>query len=163
MSTPITICGNTTGEPDLKFGASGVARCSFTIAVNEREKDSNGNWVDGPATFYRCTAWRQLAENVAETCGAEKSTRLVVHGRFKAREYESNGEKRLSLDVEVEHVGPDLRFQTAKVARVNRSSGGFGDRRPTGTDQIQTGGADDPWGAQPANVGAGQDESEPPF
>lgn len=158
MSVPITICGNTTGAPDLKFGASGVARCSFTVAVNERVKDDNGDWTDGPATFYRCTAWRQLAENVAQTCGEDKSTRLVVHGRFKAREYESNGEKRLSLDVEVEHAGPDLRFQTATVNRVARNGGGFGERRPTGTDQIQTGGGyDDPWGA------GQQDSTEAPF
>ena len=160
MTTPITICGNTTAAPDLKFGASGVARCSFTIAVNERVKDDEGNWVDGDATFYRCTAWRQLAENIAETV-ADSGVRLVVHGKFKARPYEVNGERRLSLDVEVEHVGPDLRFQTAQVNKVSRNGGGFGERRPTGTDGIQTNGDVDPWGSAPP---AGQpSDDEPPF
>lgn len=162
MDTVVTICGNTTSAPELVYGASGTARCSFTVAVNSREKQQDGSWGDGPATFYRCTAWRQLAENLAESCGDEKSTRLVVHGRLKGREFEtSSGEKRLSLDVDVEYVGPDLRFQTARVSKVSRSGGsggGFGQQRSAPADD----GYSDPLGsAPPAGPPAGDDE--PPF
>lgn len=145
-TTAITICGNTTAEPDLKFGASGVARCSFTVAVNERVKDDQGNWRDGDATFYRCTAWRQQAENVAATVQGS-GVRLVVHGKFKARPYEVDGQNRLSLDVDVEHVGPDLRFDTATVNKMSRPMRDGSSPRPTGTT------AEDPWSA-PNNVNA---------
>lgn len=155
----ITIVGNTTDEAQLRYTASGAAVASWTLVSTPRVKQGD-TWTDGEPTFYRCSAWRSLGETAAESI--TKGMRLVVTGRFKTRSYETSaGEKRLSLEVDVDEVGASMRYATVKVNKVERNSGGFGERRPTGTDGIQGGSyeAGDPWGAQPAG-----ESSEPaPF
>jgi single-strand DNA-binding protein len=121
MSTPITLIGNATADAELAFSANGDARASFTLAVNERLKKGD-DWVDGEPVFYRITAWRSIAEAVAER--VLKGTRLVVIGKFKPREYETKqGEKRMSLDVTADTValvvkpaGDTRRQQPSRVA-----------------------------------------------
>lgn len=127
---PITICGNTTSDAELKFLPSGVALASWTVACTPRVKDGDG-YKDGETVFYRCTAWRQMAESVAETI--TKGMRVLVHGKLRVRSYEKDGQKRTSIEVDVEHVGPDLRYATAKVNRVSRQGGDT------------SGGSDDAW------------------
>jgi len=126
MSIPITITGNVTGDPELRFLQSGIPTATFTVAVSKRVKDGDG-WKDGPTSFVRCTAWRQLAENVAESIG--KGTRVIVVGSMAQREYETKeGEKRTVWDCTVDEVGPSLRYAQASVKKVERSrqADGFG-------------------------------------
>ncbi|MDN5916632.1 MAG: single-stranded DNA-binding protein [Pseudonocardia sp.] len=153
----ITVCGNTTADAELRFTPSGAAVANWTLACTPRVKDGDG-WKDGETTFYRCAAWRQLGESAAETI--TKGMRLLVHGRFRTRSFEtSDGEKRLSLEIDVEHVGPDLRYATAKVSKVSRSSGDSGFSPPVGGGQAPAG---DPWGsAPPASGGATNDDEAP--
>lgn len=132
----LTICGNLTNDPDLKFLPSGAAVASFTVACTPRNK-KNDEWVDGDTVFYRCSAWRQHAENVTETL--VKGSRVLVHGRFKAREYDKDGVTRMSIEIDVEHVGPELRYATAKINKVGRSGGDT------------SGGFDDAWSTKPAD------------
>lgn len=156
MTSPITIVGNLTDEPELRFTPSGHAVANFTVAVNERVKNGD-QWEDGDATYYRCAAWRQMAENVAETF--QKGQRVLVVGGFKARPYQDkDGNQRLSLDVDVEHCGPDLRWATAQVSRATggQSNSGGGQSQPRQQPQQQAQAASQPWGAPAAN-------SEPPF
>lgn len=150
----VTVVGNLTNDPELRFTPSGAAVASFTVASSSRVLDKTTNeWKDGETTYLRCSVWRQYAENVAESL--TKGTRVIVTGRLKQRSYETReGEKRTVMEIEVEDVGPALRYATAKVNRVQRSGGGFGG---------ESGGAgaapaDDPWSTAPA---AGFDE--PPF
>jgi single stranded DNA-binding protein len=118
--TIITVVGNLTDDPELRFTPSGAAVANFTVASTPRTFDKNSNeWVDQEAMFLRCSIWRQAAENVAESL--QRGMRVVVQGRLKARTYETReGEKRTVFEVEVDEVGPCLTFATAKV---NRSSG----------------------------------------
>lgn len=103
MSTPITLIGNATAEPELAIAQNGDARATFSLAVNERIKKGD-EWVDGEPTFYRVTAWRGVGEAVAER--VQKGARLIVIGKFKPREYETkDGQKRTSLDVTADTVG----------------------------------------------------------
>src|SRR6187397_372834 len=137
--TTITLVGNLTADPELRFTPSGAAVASFTIASTPRQFDRNTNeWVDGEAMFLRCSIWRQAAENVAESL--QRGMRVVAQGRLKARSYETReGEKRTVMELDVEEVGPSLKYATAKVTRVTRGGGGGG-----------FGGGDDPWASQPA-------------
>lgn len=132
----LTICGNLTSDPELRFLPDGAAVANFTVACTPRNK-KNDQWVDGDTVFYRCAAWRQHAENVAETL--TKGSRVLVHGRFKAREYDKDGVTRQSLEIDVEHVGPELRYATAKINKVGRqggdTSGGFEDAWSTKPSQ----------------------------
>jgi len=130
----IVLCGNATSDSELKFGASGTARCTWTLAVTPRVKQ-NDSWTDGETAFYRCTAWRQLAESAGESI--TRGMRLLVVGRLSPRPFETNGEKRISLDVEVEHVGAEMRYSNVTAVKANRSSGGGS----VGSG----GGAADPW------------------
>jgi len=126
VTIPICFTGNLTADPELKFLPTGVAVASFTVAVSKRVKDGDG-WKDGPTSFVRCTAWRQLAENVAESIG--KGTRVIVVGSMAQREYETkDGEKRSVWECQVDDVGPALRNATASVRKVERSkqADGFG-------------------------------------
>lgn len=140
----VVVCGNATADAELKYLSSGVALCSWTVAATPRVKQGD-QWTDGETVFYRCTAWRQLAEQAAETI--TKGMRLLVHGRLKVRGYEKDGEKRTSIEIDVEHVGPELRYATATVAKVSRQGGDT------------SGGSDDPW-SKPAAAAA---DELPPF
>jgi single-strand DNA-binding protein len=136
---------------------------NFTVASTPRQFDKqSGEWKDGEALFMRCNIWRQAAENVAETL--TRGSRVIVSGRLKQRSYETReGEKRTVVELEVEEVGPSLRYATAKVNKVSRGSGGGG----FGGGGSAGGPSDDPWGSAPAagsggGSGGGSDE-EPPF
>ncbi|WP_420176548.1 single-stranded DNA-binding protein [Luteococcus sp. OSA5] len=122
--TPITLVGNLTADPELRFTPSGAAVANFTVASTPRQFDRQTNeWRDGEAMFLNCSVWRQAAENVAESL--QKGMRVVVQGRLKARSYETReGEKRTVFEVEVEEIGPSLKYATAKVTRT--SGGGSG-------------------------------------
>ena len=151
----VTVVGNLTNDPELRFTPSGAAVASFTVASSSRVLDKATNeWKDGDTTYLRCSVWRQYAENVAESL--TKGTRVIVTGRLKQRSYETReGEKRTVMEIDVDDVGPALRYATAKVNRVQRSGGGFGG---------DTGGggaapADDPWSSAPPAGGF----DEPPF
>jgi len=143
--TMLTIVGNLTGDPEIRFTPSGVAVASFTVAATPRVKDStSGDWKDGEPLFLRCNIWRQAAENVGESLA--RGARVIVTGRLKQRSYDTKeGEKRTVVELEVDEVGPSLRYATAKVSKAERSSSGGGLGGP----------ADDPWGKSTGG--------EPPF
>jgi single-strand DNA-binding protein len=162
--TVITVVGNLTGDPELRFTPSGAAVANFTVASTPRTLDKATNeWKDGEALFLRCSIWRQAAENVAESL--QKGMRVVVQGRLKQRSYEVNGEKRTSVELDVEEIGPSLKYATAKVNKTTRGSGGGG----FGGSPAGSGGgapADDPWASSaPAGGGSGGGgwSDEPPF
>src|SRR3954463_8293530 len=113
--TVITVIGNLTNDPELRFTPNGAAVASFTVASTPRTFDRTSNeWKDGDTLFLRCTVWRQAAENVAESL--HKGTRVIVQGRLKQRSFETReGEKRTVIELEVDEVGPSLKFATAKV------------------------------------------------
>jgi single-strand DNA-binding protein len=123
--TSITVVGNLTADPELRFTPSGAAVANFTIASTPRTFDRQANeWRDGEAMFLNCSVWRQIAENVAESLS--KGMRVIVQGRLRSRSYETReGERRTVFEIEVDEIGPALRYATAKVTR-NPSSGGFG-------------------------------------
>jgi single-strand DNA-binding protein len=163
--TIITVVGNLTADPELRFTPSGAAVANFTVASTPRQFDKqSGEWKDGEALFMRCNIWRQAAENVAETL--TRGSRVIVSGRLKQRSYETReGEKRTVVELEVEEVGPSLRYATAKMNKVSRGSGGGG--FGGGGGGSAGGPSDDPWGSAPAagsggGSGGGSDE-EPPF
>jgi single-strand DNA-binding protein len=163
--TTITVVGNLTDDPELRFTPSGAAVANFTVASTPRFMDKQTNeWKDGDALFLRCNIWRQAAENVAESL--QRGMRVIVTGRLKQRSYETKeGEKRTVYEVEVDEVGPSMRYATAKVNKAQRSGGsgggggGFGSSSGGGNSG-GGGGADDPW-ATPAPSGGFSDE--PPF
>ena len=139
----ITICGNTTAPAEIRFTSSGAPVASFTVAHTPRTFDRAANeWKDGETMFLTCSAWRQLAENVAETLST-KGMRVIVQGRLKSRTYETReGEKRTVFEVEVEEVGPSLLRATAKVTRATSGAQPVA-RVPAGRSQPA-----DPWAAQ---------------
>jgi single-strand DNA-binding protein len=122
----LTVVGNLTNDPELRFTNGGQAVASFTVASNSRYLDKTTNeWKDGEPVFMRCSVWRQYAENVAESL--TRGTRVIVTGRLKQRSYETSaGEKRTVMEMEVDDVGPALRTATAKVTKVASGSGGSG-------------------------------------
>src|ERR1700710_2788660 len=127
--TIITVVGNLTGAPELRFTPSGAAVANFTVASTPRAFDRQSNeWKDQETLFMRCSVWREAAENIAESL--VRGNRVVVTGRLKSRSYETKeGEKRTVVELEVDEVGPSLRYATAKVNRTQRGSstgGGFG-------------------------------------
>ncbi|GGS19421.1 MULTISPECIES: single-stranded DNA-binding protein [Actinokineospora] len=159
--TTITVIGNLTADPELRFTPSGAAVASFTVASTPRTFDrQSGEWKDGEALFLRCNIWRQAAENVAESL--TRGARVIVSGRLKQRSFETReGEKRTVMELEVDEIGPSLRYATAKVNKVSRGSGGGGfGGGPSGPP------ADDPWGSAPpasSGGGGGGFNDEPPF
>ncbi|MEW2507189.1 single-stranded DNA-binding protein [Amycolatopsis sp. NPDC047767] len=167
--TVITVIGNLTSDPELRFTPSGAAVANFTVASTPRTLDrQSGEWKDGEALFLRCNIWRQAAENVAESL--TRGARVVVQGRLKQRSFETKeGEKRTVVELEVDEIGPSLRYATAKVNKVSRGGGGgdFGGGGGGGNRGGGGGGgmpADDPWGsAPPAGGGGGGFADEPPF
>ena len=122
--TQITLVGNLTADPELRFTPSGAAVANFTVASTPRTFDrQSGEWRDGDAMFLNCAVWRQAAENVAESL--TKGMRVVVQGRLKSRSYETReGERRTVFEVEVEEIGPSLRYASAKVTRNSGGGGG---------------------------------------
>ncbi|MFB9684726.1 single-stranded DNA-binding protein [Amycolatopsis plumensis] len=166
--TVITVVGNLTSDPELRFTPSGAAVANFTVASTPRTLDrQSGEWKDGEALFLRCNIWRQAAENVAESL--TRGARVVVQGRLKQRSFETKeGEKRTVVELEVDEIGPSLRYATAKVNKVSRGGGGdFGGGGGGGGNRGGGGGmpADDPWGSAPAASGGGGGgfSDEPPF
>lgn len=119
----ITLVGNLTDDPELRYTPSGAAVASFTLAVNQRRRDPVTNeWKDGETSFIRCNVWRQQAENVAESL--TKGTRAVVVGRIRTRSWETpEGQKRSATEVEAESVGPSLEFAKAAVTKTPRGEG----------------------------------------
>lgn len=165
--TTITLIGNLTGDPELRFTPSGSAVANFTVASTPRTFDRQSNeWKDGETLFLRCSVWRDVAENVEESL--TKGMRVIVSGRLKSRSYETKeGEKRTIIEMEVDEIGPSLRYAQAKVQRVQRSNGqggGFGGGGQAGGSPSAP--ADDPW-ATPGVSNAGGwgngPDSEPPF
>ena len=140
--TVITVVGNLVDDPELRFTPSGAAVANFRVASTPRTFDRQTNeWKDGDPLFLSCSVWRQAAENVAESL--QKGMRVVVQGRLKSRQYETReGEKRTVFEIDVDEVGPSLKYATAKVTRATRSGGG-------GFTGGQSAPADDPW-ATPA-------------
>jgi single-strand DNA-binding protein len=122
--TIITVVGNLTGDPELRFTPSGAAVANFTVASTPRAFDRQTNeWKDQETLFMRCSVWREAAENIAESL--VRGNRVLVTGRLKSRSYETKeGEKRTVVELEVDEVGPSLRYATAKVNRTQRSGGG---------------------------------------
>lgn len=122
MDTQITIVGNITADPELRFTPSGAAVANFTVASTPRSYDkATGEWKDGETLFLRCSLWRQAAENVAESL--TKGTRVIVTGRLRQRSYDKDGEKRTVIELEVDEIGPSLRYVTATLAKVGRPDG----------------------------------------
>jgi single-strand DNA-binding protein len=147
--TLITVVGNLTDDPELRITPSGAAVANFTVASTPRNFDKNSNeWVDGEAMFLRCSIWRQAAENVAESL--QRGMRVVVQGRLKSRTYETReGEKRTVFEIEVDEIGPSLKFATAKVNRTSRQGGGSGYSGGGGQGGGQAGGQSTPAAADP--------------
>lgn len=179
--TVITVIGNLTADPELRFTPAGQAVANFTVASTPRVFDRNTNeWKDGEALFLRCNIWREAAENVAESL--TRGARVIVSGRLKQRSYETReGEKRTVVELEVDEVGPSLRYATAKVNKASRGGGGgggfgggggggyasSGSSSSSGGGGGRSGGAeDDPWGSAPAAGSFGGNsrmDDEPPF
>lgn len=157
-----TIVGNIGGDPELWFTPTGTPVCKFSVAQTPRTKQADGTWKDGDPVWFNCTAWRDLGENIAESL--TRGMRVIVKGRFVLREYETKeGAKGKSLDLEVDAIGPELRWATAKVSKAAKSSGGGG---------APSSAADDPWGgatkSRPAAASAdtqrtAQAEEPPPW
>jgi len=120
--TNVTIVGNLTADPELRVTSGNHAVVNFTVAATPRNFDKATNaWVDGDSLFMRCTAWRELAEHIAGSI--QKGTRVIVTGKLIQRAYETKeGEKRTSVELDVEEVGPSLRYATAQVVRANQNS-----------------------------------------
>ena len=145
--TPITVVGNLTADPELRFTPSGAAVANFTVASTPRTFDKQTNdWKDGEALFLNCSVWRQAAENAAESL--TRGMRVIVSGRLKARSYETReGEKRTVFEIDVDEVGPSMKYATAKVTKTSRSGGGGG---------FTSGSSDDPWASNQSGQGSGQ-------
>ena len=153
--TVITIIGNLTADPELRFTPSGAAVANFTVASTPRTFDRNSNeWKDGETLFMRCSIWRDAAENVAESL--QRGMRVIASGRLKSRSYETKeGEKRTVIEMDVDEIGPSLRSATAKVNKTQRGGGGLGGGQQGGGWSGQQGG-DDPW----ATGGQGQSQGQ---
>lgn len=174
----ITVIGNLTSDPELRYTPSGAAVANFTVASTPRTLDRQSNeWRDGEAMFLSCSVWREYAENVAESL--TKGMQVMVNGRLKARSYDTReGQRRTVFEIDVDEVGPTLRFATAKVNRASRGGGNGGGSSWSGggrsgggdngggnsnsnwqgsSDQGNNrGGGTDPWGSQ-------SQADEPPF
>lgn len=145
--TIITVVGNLTADPELRYTQNGLAVANFTIASTPRTFDRQANdWKDGEALFLRASCWREFAEHVAGSL--TKGSRVVATGRLKQRSYETKeGEKRTSIELEVDEIGPSLRYATAQVTRASSGGGSAGGRQQGAV-------ADEPWAASaPAESG----------
>jgi len=149
----ITVVGNLADDPSIRWTASGHAVANFTIAQTPRTRNQQtGEWVDDETLWVRCSVWREAAENVAETL--TKGTRVIAHGRLKARSFETkDGQQRTNWELDVEEIGPSLRWATAQVNRAPKQGGGFGGQPAANSDGAWGGGSWD-------NPGPGE---KPPF
>jgi single-strand DNA-binding protein len=168
--TILTVVGNLTADPELRFTPSGAAVANFTVASTPRMMDRQTNeWKDGDPLFMRCSIWREAAENVAESL--TRGSRVIVTGRLKQRSYETReGEKRTVVELEVDEIGPSLKYATAKVNKASRSGGGGGGfgggggggSAPSGNSRSSEP-KEDPWGSAPASGSFNGADEEPPF
>jgi single-strand DNA-binding protein len=127
--TNITLIGNLTAEPEIKFLSSGACVANFTVASTPRTYDkTSGEWKDGEALFMRCSLWRDAAENATESL--TRGTRVIVTGKLEARSYDKDGEKRTVTELKVEEIGPSLRYATAQVTKRNA-----GANKPSSADE----------------------------
>ena len=170
----ITVVGNLTGDPELRYVSSGTPVASFTVASTPRTLNrQTQQWEDGEAMFIRCSVWREYSENVAESLS--KGMRVLVTGRLTVRSYEYNGQQRTSLEMQVDEIGPSLRYARAQVTKVAgggsgggnfgggnsyQGGGGYGGGRAS-YDAPQGGSAHDPWSSAPQGGSAFDDN--PPF
>jgi single-strand DNA-binding protein len=182
--TLLTLIGNLTADPELRFTPSGAAVANFTVASTPRAFDRQSNeWKDGETLFMRCSVWRDAAENVAESL--QRGSRVIVTGRLKSRTWDTKeGEKRTVMELEVDELGPSLRYATAKVNKTQRGGGGGGGGYGGGGGNSGGGGGgysggggnsgggggsssqtDDPWATGPSGPsgGFGGSQEEPPF
>lgn len=187
--TPITVIGNLTSDPELRFTPNGAAVANFTVASTPRTFDRQTNdWKDGETLFMRCSVWREAAENAAESL--TRGARVIVTGRLVSRSFDTKeGEKRTVMELQVDEVGPSLRYATAKVNKTQRSGGGGGNFGGGGQQGGNFGGGgqsapaggnrnDDPWatgggsggnsgggggGGQQGGWSTGPSYDEPPF
>ena len=164
--TQITVIGNLTADPELRYTAQSVPVASFTVASTPRTYNrASGQWEDGTAMLLRCSAWREMAENIAESL--TKGMRVIVHGRLQQRNWERDGQNRSSIEIQVDEIGPSLRYAQAQVTRIPRSGGGGfnqGAAQNLGTGSMATAqpAADDnPWAAPATSDDDG--DNEPPF
>ncbi|MCB4890571.1 single-stranded DNA-binding protein [Bifidobacterium pseudocatenulatum] len=151
--TVITIVGNLTADPELRTTRNGDAVANFSIAATPRVFDKQSNqWVDGDALFLRCTAWRDLANHCAQSLG--KGMRVIAQGRLQQRSYQAqDGSNRTVIELQVDEIGPSLRYATAQVQKMqsggyqggNANGGGY--QQPQQARQQSQAPADDPWGA----------------
>ncbi|AKT50882.1 single-stranded DNA-binding protein [Arsenicicoccus sp. oral taxon 190] len=172
--TTLTVIGNLTQDPELRFTPSGAAVANFTVASTPRTFDRQSNeWKDGETLFMRCSVWREAAENVAESL--QRGMRVVVTGRLVSRSWEDkeSGQKRSVMEMQVDEVGPSLRYATAKVTKTQRGGagggfggqqgggqGGFGGQQGQGGQGGGWGGnagqSDDPWSTGGGSAQGGQ-------
>jgi single-strand DNA-binding protein len=163
--TTITVIGNLVSDPELRFTPAGAAVANITVATTPRTFDKNSNeWKDGETLFLRCSIWREAAENVAESL--IKGMRVIISGDLKQRSYDKDGEKRTVIELEVQEIGPSLKYANAKVNRTQRSGGNQQQSAGQSRNQAQS----DPWGAPAAATGnnapgawSNGPGSEPPF
>jgi single-strand DNA-binding protein len=168
--TSICVIGNLTNDPELRFTPSGSAVANFTIASTPRTFDRQSNeWKDGATLFLRCSIWREAAENVAESL--TKGMRVIISGRLTQRSYDDKktGEKRTVIELEVDEIGPSLRYANAKVNRTQRSNNGGGQQQGGNSQQGgqwggNQGGQGD-WSTPPQGAGGewGNGPTDPPF
>ncbi|MGY3566606.1 single-stranded DNA-binding protein [Sinomonas sp. RB5] len=159
--TTITVIGNLTNDPELRFTPSGSAVANFTVASTPRTFDRQANeWKDGETLFLRASIWREAAENVAESL--TKGMRVIVSGRLKSRSYETKeGEKRTVIELEVDEIGPSLRYASAKVNRTQRSGGQGGNFGGGQGGNFGGGGGQFGGGASGGNWGGNQGSQNP--
>lgn len=142
--TRITVVGNLTADPELRFTPAGAAVASFTVASTPRRYDKTSEeWVDGDPLFLRCSAWRDMAENTSQSL--TKGARVIVTGNLKQRSYETPGGSRTVVELDVDDVGPSLKYASANVTKAGRS-------------QARANAGDDPWSTPAAPL-----TDEPPF
>ena len=177
--TPITVVGNVVAEPELRWTPAGAAVCNFRVASTPKRFNSQTQqWEDGEAMFLTCNAWKHLAENTAESLA--KGMRVIVNGRLKQRSFQTReGDNRTVFEIDVDEVGPSLRYATAQVNRNpreggnnfggggqqrsnNNNQGGFGCGQQQQPQQNQAP-SEDPWNSAPPAGGFGGADSEPPF
>jgi single-strand DNA-binding protein len=152
MDVTTTIIGNLTADPELRFIPSGAAVANFTVAHTPRTLDRATNeWKDGETLFMRCALWRDAAENLTESL--TKGTRVIATGRLRQRSFEKDGQQRSVIEMDVEEIGPSLKYSTAIVSKSSRGSNGNGRQAAT----VGAAAAHDPWNAAPAT------DDAPPF
>ncbi|HAT1302441.1 TPA: single-stranded DNA-binding protein [Corynebacterium striatum] len=186
--TTITVVGNVVADPELRFTPAGAAVANFRVASTPRRFNSQTNqWEDGEAMFLTCNVWRQAAENVAETL--TKGMRVIINGRLRQRSYQNrDGENRTVFEIEVDEVGPSLRYASAQVTRKSANGGngggnygggqqqnqggnnfgggnqgGFGGNQSAPQQSQQSAPSNDPWNSAPQAGSFGGADAEPPF